>query len=261
MIKAYSLYEGSYSVDKTKVFIPFDPEKDDPKDRPASLFIHVHPFLVETGSGLILLDTGLGHRDENGELLIYSNIKKLGFEPEDVRYVLLSHLHKDHVSGASDLEYEEVSFPNAKYIVQQKEWDETWSSDDMDEDVKRVLEVLEASGQLVKVDGDGDLNAEISYEVTGGHTDFHQVFHIHAEGEHYFFGGDVLPEPEEIFRSFVAKYDVDGKRSRDLRAQYWSEGAPEGWVFLFYHAKSIQIGKSEKKEDGSYKLVDVAPNK
>ena len=62
MVRAYSLYEGSYSVDKSKKFIPFDPKKDDPKDRPGSLFIHVHPFLVETKGGLVLLDTGLGRR-------------------------------------------------------------------------------------------------------------------------------------------------------------------------------------------------------
>lgn len=261
MIKAYSLYEGSYSVDKTKVFIPFDPQKDDPKDRPGSLFIHVHPFLVETASGLALLDTGLGHRNVDGNLLIHSNIRGLGFAPEDVKFVLLSHLHKDHISGAADLEKEEVSFGAAQYVVQGNEWDATWSSKETDDDVKHIMEVIEASGRLVKVEGNGELNQEISYEVTGGHTEFHQAFHIRTGGEHYFFGGDVLPEPEEIFRSFVAKYDVDGKRSRDLRAHYWKVGAPAGWVFLFYHAKSIQIGKSDKREDGTYKLVDVAGSK
>ena len=108
------------------------------------------------------------------------------------------------------------------------------------------------------MDGDGQINEHISYEVNGGHTPYHQAFHIHVGGEHYFFGGDVLPEPEEIFRSFIAKYDYDGRVSRDLRKQYWEEGQAAGWVYLFYHSKSIAIGQGEQKEDGSYKIVDVA---
>src|SRR5690606_28014373 len=83
---AHSLYEGSYSVDTSKKFVPFDPEIHDRKDRPASLFIHVHPFVIETGSGLILLDTGLGFRSTDGEgLLIHENMRRAGLDPADVR--------------------------------------------------------------------------------------------------------------------------------------------------------------------------------
>lgn len=259
MIQAYSLYEGSYSVDVSKVFIPFDPKKDNPKDRPASLFIHVHPFLVETKAGPVILDAGLGHRTDGGELLIHNNIRKLGYEPSDIRYVLLSHLHKDHTGGVVDDKggVSRIAFPNAEYIVQQKEWEAAYSEESASYHTK-VFDVLQRSGNLLLVDGDGVINDEISYEITGGHTEFHQAFHIRTGDEHYFFGGDVVPEPEEIFRSFIAKYDYDGRRARDLRASYWAEGAPEEWVFLFYHSKSIQIGKSEKKEDGTYKIIDVA---
>ncbi|NQD72572.1 MBL fold metallo-hydrolase, partial [Sphingobacterium shayense] len=77
-------------------------------------------------------------------------------------------------------------------------------------------------------------------------------------GEHYFFGGDVLPEPEEIFKNFIAKYDFDGRKARDLRTEYWEQGRENDWVYLFYHSKSIAIGKAEKREDGSFKIVDVA---
>ena len=74
-MQVFTLHEGSYSVDATKKFIPFDPAKDNPKDRPASLFIHVQPFLVKLGSQLILVDTGLGYSDENGKLHLHKNIK------------------------------------------------------------------------------------------------------------------------------------------------------------------------------------------
>ena len=99
MVQVFALKEGSYSVDSTKKFIPFDPEKDDFKSRPGSIFIHVNPFLIKTKDDLILLDTGLGYIGENGELLLYKHIRAAGFDPEDVSLVLMSHLHYDHSGG------------------------------------------------------------------------------------------------------------------------------------------------------------------
>ena len=125
-MQAYSLYEGSFSVDASKKFVPFDPDKHDKKDRPGSLFIHVHPFLVASDNGLILLDTGLGFTDDNGELLLHNNIRKLGYEPNDVRYVLKSHLQKDHASGMVT-ENEgafRLAFPEAEYIIQRGDWED-----------------------------------------------------------------------------------------------------------------------------------------
>ncbi|WP_312138465.1 MBL fold metallo-hydrolase [Sphingobacterium sp.] len=258
MVSAYSLYEGSYSVDKSKKFIPFDPKKDDPKDRPGSLFIHVHPFLVETKAGLVLLDTGLGRRTDDDELMIHASIKKLGFDIEDVRYVLMSHLHKDHANGMVDFKdgTKRVAFPNAEYVIQEQEWEAAFSTESPSYRTD-VFEVLQRSGNLLFVNGDGRLNDEIRYELSGGHSEFHQVFHIGTGEEHFFFGGDELPEPEEIFRNFIAKYDYDGRRAKQLREEYWAAGAPEGWVFLFYHSKSIAIGRPEQREDGTYKIIDA----
>lgn len=256
MSKAYSLYEGSFSVDKTKVFIPFDPQKDDPKDRPGSLFIHVHPFLIDSPDGLIICDAGLGQYDETGELLIVENIKKLGYSPMDVRYVLMSHLHKDHVGGMVDVKQGEVTFPNAVYVIQENEWASV-ISDRSDESLNTIWEVLLNSGKIQFVDGSGKINDGIHFELTGAHTQYHQVFHIYTDESHYFFGGDVLPEPEEIFINYIAKYDLDGRLARDLRKKYWKEGAPENWKFLFYHSKSIVIGTSKEKPDGEYILVGV----
>lgn len=258
MAKAYSLFEGSYSVDASKKFIPFDPKKDDPKDRPASLFVHIHPFLIETEKGLIVLDTGLGLRNENDELVIHANIKKLGFDINDVKYVLMSHLHKDHANGMIDVKdgVKRLSFQNAEYVIQESEWEYAYSTESSSYKTD-VFDVLQRSGNILFVNGSGQLTPEISYEHSGGHCMYHQVFHIQVEGKHYFFGGDELPEPEEIFRSFIAKYDYDGRKARDLRAQYWKEGAPEGWIYLFYHSKNIAVGKPDLKDDGNYRIIDA----
>lgn len=262
MIKAYSLFEGSFSVDSSKQFVPFDDKKDDPKDRPGSLFIHVHPFLIEGSNGLILCDAGLGFRTANDELLIHENIKKLGFQIEDVRYVLLSHLHRDHTGGLVDKKNGDarLAFPNAEHIVQREEWENAYSGKSSSYETT-IFDVLQRSGNLQLVEGVGQVNDEIRYELNGAHTPAHQAFHIKTGDQHYFFGGDVLPEPEEIFRSFIAKYDYDGRLARDLRAQYWLEGQTEDWIYLFYHSKTISIGRPEIKEDGTYKIVDASVQK
>jgi glyoxylase-like metal-dependent hydrolase (beta-lactamase superfamily II) len=260
MIQAYSLFEGSFSVDASKKFVPFDPEKDDPKSRPASLFVHVHPFLIESSNGLILCDAGLGFRTDEDELLIHQNIRKLGFEPEDVKYVLMSHLHKDHTGGLVDFKdgVGRVAFPEAEYIIQRGEWESAYSTESASYRTE-VFDVIQRSGNLTLVEGEGIVNNEIRYEINGGHTEYHQAFHIETGGEHFFFGGDVLPEPEELFKNFIAKYDFDGRASRDKRKEYWEQGAPEGWIYLFYHGKSLAMGLPKLKDDGTYMLVD--PNK
>src|SRR5690606_5690947 len=242
-----------------KVFVPFDPAKDDPLSRKGSIFVHVHPFIIVSENGLILCDTGLGFRNEQDELVLHENIRKLGFEPEDVKCVLMSHLHKDHTGGMVDFKdgVARIAFPNAEYFVQRGEWEYAFSGDNPSYKTE-IFDVIQRSGNLVLLEGDGEIDHQVSYEVNGAHTPFHQVFHIYVGGEHYFFGGDVLPEPEEIFKNFIAKYDFDGRLARDLRKKYWEEGREADWTYLFYHSKSIAIGKGEKKEDGSYKIIDVA---
>jgi glyoxylase-like metal-dependent hydrolase (beta-lactamase superfamily II) len=235
-----------------------DPQIHDVKDRPGSLFVHVHPFLIESGNGLILCDTGLGFRTDDDELLIHANIRKLGFEPDDIKYVLMSHLHRDHTGGMVDFTEGggRVAFPEAEYIIQRGEWEYAYSGVSTSYDTA-IFDVLQRSGNLTLVEGEGTVNNEISYAVNGGHTPYHQAFHIETGGEHFFFGGDVLPEPEELFKNFIAKYDYDGRRARDLRIAYWKQGAPEGWVYLFYHAKTIAIGRPEQRTDGSFKIIDA----
>src|SRR4051794_6138397 len=123
-MKIIPLSEGVFTIDKTKIFVPFDLEDDDLQQRPAgSLLVEVQPFVVVTKKDILLLDTGLGFTS-NGELQIYSNLKKNNIQPNDVTKVLLTHLHKDHAGGVSmkdKLGHYHIAFPNATYYVQEKE--------------------------------------------------------------------------------------------------------------------------------------------
>jgi glyoxylase-like metal-dependent hydrolase (beta-lactamase superfamily II) len=249
-MKIDTLNEGSYSVDATKKFIPFNPETDNFRDRPASLFIHVNPFLVQMDNELMVLDTGLGYKDTRDELIIHQHIRNAGYDPDDVTLVLMSHLHYDH-SGGLVVERNgklEPSFPKAKHIIQRGEW-EFGLSGKSSSYHKEIFEALQGKVNLQLVEGSGVLQPGIRYELSGGHAPNHQVFWLESGGDKFFFGGDELPEPEQLIRKFVAKYDYDGRKAMALREEYGKIAADEGWTCLFYHAKSLTVGKVIHQDD------------
>lgn len=254
-VQVYTLHEGSYSVDATKKFVPFDPAIHSPKDRPASLFIHVQPFLVKINDTLVLLDTGLGYSNEEGKLHLHENIRKAGFKPEDVEMVLMSHLHFDHSGGmVHNVNGKmELSFPDATYVMQRGEWETAFSSTSSSYHTD-IFDFVQRNAQMKLIEGSGQLTDEISYELTGAHCPFHQVFLIESEGDKVFFGGDVLPEPEELIRKFIAKYDFDGRKAMELREEYGQKAAAENWKCLFYHSKSKSQAFVELDED-RFKIV------
>ncbi|MDR6786351.1 glyoxylase-like metal-dependent hydrolase (beta-lactamase superfamily II) [Pedobacter africanus] len=253
-MQVFTLYEGSYSVDASKKFIPFNPETDDPKSRPASLFIHVQPFLVQLKDQLLLLDTGLGYSNDEGQLILHENIRKAGFDPEDVTMVLMSHLHFDHSGGMiHKLDNKiELSFPHANYVVQRGEWEAAFTNPSSSYKTE-IFDFLQRNAQLTFIDGSGQLSEGISYELTGAHTPFHQVFLLDDGVDKVFFGGDVLPEPEELLRKFIAKYDFDGRKAMELREEFGDRAAVENWNCLFYHGKSRATGYVSKTE-GQFKI-------
>ncbi|WP_276090779.1 MBL fold metallo-hydrolase [Pedobacter sp. JY14-1] len=242
-MQVFPLFEGSYSVAADKKFIPFDPVKDNPKDRPASLFVHIQPFLIHTGGSLLLCDTGLGFSGPDGELILHQNIRKAGFDPDDVDLVLMSHLHFDHSGGMVHRQGEdiELSFPHATYVIQQGEWEQAFTSSSSSYRTE-IFDFLQRNAQLSFLEGSGQLTSSISYEFTGAHTPNHQVFLFSEGKEKVFFGGDVLPEPEELLRKFVAKYDYDGRKAMALREEFGQRAISENWNCLFYHGKSRAMG-------------------
>jgi len=243
-MEIFALGEGSYSVDSSKKFIPFDPQTDNYRERPGSLFIHVNPFLVKTSTELIVFDTGLGYKDTRDELILHQHIRNVGFDPDEVTLVLMSHLHYDH-SGGLVVERNgglEPSFPHAEHVIQRGEWD-TAISGKSSSYHKEIFEALKDSVQITFVENSGEFKPGIKYELSGGHCPFHQVFWLDDNGDKCFFGGDELPEPEQLIRKFIAKYDFDGRKSMQLRDEYGKKAAEENYTCLFYHAKSNPVGK------------------
>ena len=69
------LSEGSFTIDKTKLFIPYDENQHELHDRPTgSLLVEIQPFVVVTSKDILLLDTGLGFANADGKLQVHQNL-------------------------------------------------------------------------------------------------------------------------------------------------------------------------------------------
>lgn len=233
----YPLSEGSFTVDKTKLFIPFNEEKDNLQARQkGSLLVEIQPFVVITSGDILLLDTGLGFADQKEKMQIHQNLAKQGLSPGDITKVLLSHLHKDHAGGVTlEGDHSRLSFPNATYYIQERELGLAIEKG-FPSFIPEELNALKDSEQVVLLTEDsGVIDNYIRYEVTAAHSPFHQVFWIRADQQIIFFGGDDAPQLQQMKHRFVAKYDHDGKKAMELRRKWWERGQAEHWTFLFYH--------------------------
>jgi len=247
-MKIIPLSEGAFTIDKTKLFVPFDTGKDDLQQRATgSLLVEVQPFAVVTSEDILLLDTGLGFEQE-GVLQLHKNLMDAGISPSTVTKVLMSHLHKDHAGGISKKDEQtgkhEIAFPNATYYVQQQELAFALEKG-LPSYIPAELECLQTASNVHLLNGNGVIDGYIKYEVTAGHSPFHQVFWIADAGEKIFFGGDDAPQLGQMKNKFVAKYDYDGKKCMQLRQQWWKQGEAENWTFLFYHDIKTPIYKHQ----------------
>lgn len=232
-MKIIPLHEGVYAVDKQKNFKLLA----DKNSIPGTLTMAVCPFLIVLADDVILLDAGLGFVEDG-----ISNIKKLlqenGFETTDITKVLISHLHKDHVSG---LFYESDGamvphFQEAPIYIQRKEFDYALTQKESPSFDHAILESISKLENIVWMDKtSGKITDSISFEMAGGHSPFHQAFWITEDSETAFFGGDNLPQKSYLRFHVAYKTDDDGKKAMSLREKWEKEAKEKHWTVLFYH--------------------------
>jgi glyoxylase-like metal-dependent hydrolase (beta-lactamase superfamily II) len=233
------LSEGAFTVDKSKQFVPFDTSTDNLQQRSTgSLLVEIQPFCIVTANDVIVIDAGLGFKNADGILQIHQNLLDNHINPMEVTKVLMSHLHKDHAGavGMLDdmLQQRFFSFPNATYYVNKQEL--AFALENSTSSYKpEQFSILDGSDKVVLTGDGGTIDGYITYELTGAHSPYHQVFWIKENGQTVFFGGDVAPQLQQMKSRFIAKYDYDGKKCMELRQQWWQQGQQEGWIFLFYH--------------------------
>jgi glyoxylase-like metal-dependent hydrolase (beta-lactamase superfamily II) len=239
MLKITPLSEGTFTIGRDKIFVPFDNNTDKLEDRPiGSLLVEVQPFLVQTDNDNIIVDCGLGFHLPSGELQIHHNLRQLGMEPEDITQVVLSHLHKDHAGGLTYVNKHKeriLSFPNAQYHIYKSEFDYALENNSLSYLADEFRFIEHKSNVNFYEEENGQLTQNIYHEKSGGHCPHHQVLLFTDGKQKAFFGGDEAAQQKQLKVRYVAKYDYDGKLAAQLREQYLERGKKEVWQFMFFH--------------------------
>lgn len=232
-MKIIPIKKGNFIADQSKNFKILEGNQDS-----KGIKMSIQPFLIITKNDYILLDTGVGWKNNEGELIINEVLEKENIQNTQITKVLLSHLHKDHINGTlvrTDSGFES-NFPNSKIYIQKRELDFAFESRGNPSFDFEILEALVQQPNIVWMDDDeGKINNEIYYEVVGGHTPFLQVFKIVENNEIAFYGADNLPQESYLKYHVAYKSDFDGKKAMQLRIEWQKEAIENNWKILLYH--------------------------
>lgn len=234
-MKIIPLKEGNFSTSKTKDFTLLT-EKNFAAAK--GIKMSVTPFLIITEKDVILLDAGIGWKNESGKTVISEILENENIQPEKVTKVLLSHLHKDHIETTITRTESgfKATFPNAEIFIQRREFEYAMQNRDSHSFDFDTLEKLVSLKNIVWMDeNSGSITDEIYFEVVGGHTPFMQVFWTKDGEETVFYGADNLPQESYLKYHLAYKSDFDGRKALELRQKWQKEAVEKRWKILLYH--------------------------
>ena len=202
-------------------------------------------FVVKTPTQNVLVDTGYGpgpHANFGGQKGAYlDNLALAGLKPDDINVVLSTHLHGDHIGWNLNEEgaAPRPRFPNARYVIPQKDWDYFNSSDAAPERiaaVQKYVTPLHDMGKLEIVDGQVDVTPEITTLPSPGHTPGHQCAVITSQGEKGIIVGDLFHNPVQVQQpEWNVGADVDKDKARSTRVAMMDRFAQEGFKVAAPH--------------------------
>lgn len=236
----YPLLEGTFAVSKQKEFVYLN--EIDKKTN--GLILNIRPFLIETDDDLILIDCGIGARNELNSYLI-TKLNASGFSENKITKILISHLHKDHVNGLGYFEEDKfiANFPNAKIYIQEKEMNYALNQNSPSYDTKYLNAIKQLPNVIFLNEYSGKINDQIRFEIVGGHVPFQQVFWISENDEIAFYGADNLPQQSYLKYHAAFKNDLDGVKAMNYRIEWEEFAKKEHWTILFYHGKKTGLKK------------------
>lgn len=241
--------------------------------------------LVEHPDGLVLLDTAVGDKDdakfrdiygiENagdpGPTQLEDAIRAAGFTPEEVRWVINTHLHFDHAGGNTVLDGGRtagrpdgregaaaavppcrLAFPGATYVVQRGELEFARHTNERTRAsyLPANFEPVAAAGRWRLVEGDVEVLPGIAVRVTPGHVPWHQVVLLRDAGETACFLGDLVATTAHLPLPYIMGYDLEPLRTLESKRALLAEAASEGWRLIFEHDPVTAWGWVERRERG-----------
>ena len=251
-------------------------EKRIPADARNRIQLGMRCLLIEHPSGLILIDTGAGNKENekfkdiygvenegaDGATLLEDGLKQIGVTPADIAIVINTHLHFDHAGGNTRTRPDgslEISFPNATYIVRRGEYDyathlnERTAASYFD----RNYVPVETADKIEWVSREKVIVKGVRVIPTPGHTPFHQSILIESAGERAFYLGDLVPTHAHLPLPWIMGYDVEPLVTLETKRRILKQAVDENWLLIFEHDARIPWGRVE--HDGkAYRLKDGA---
>lgn len=205
-------------------------------------------LLIKTPDNNILVDTGVGEKLTGKMKEIYKldqpqnlvqSLKAAGVSPEQIDYVINTHLHFDHCGGNTKSLEENYrpTFPNARYIVQNMEWDDALRPDDRSRSSynKENYLPLEQAGRLVLIEGTSEIVPGVEIIPTPGHTRAHQSVIIKSEGRTAVYLGDVVCITPQIKIPYVTSFDLYPVDLMKTKKELLKKAKDERWLLIFDH--------------------------
>jgi glyoxylase-like metal-dependent hydrolase (beta-lactamase superfamily II) len=242
-------------------------ERRIPADARNRIPLALRCLLIEAPDALVLVDTGIGNKEDERFQSIYGvenagdptrledAIRSAGFSPSDVDLVVLTHLHFDHVGGATRLDPGGSivpAFPRARYVVQQGEFDFSRGANERIRAsyLARNLEPLSAAGLWTRVDGEVEVTRGVRVLPTPGHTPHHQSVLVSSGGETACYLGDVCPTTAHLPLPWIMGYDVEPLVTLETKRALWARAEAEAWTLIFEHDPHVAWGVLHPGERG-----------
>ena len=221
------------------------------------LILAFQSYLIRTPRCTILVDTCVGE-DKNlpyrpswnqRKWPYMDNLRAAGVSPEEIDFVMCTHLHVDHVGWNTQLRDGRwvPTFPNARYLFGKTEYDywkgaiagQDWVRDAFNESVLPIVE----AGRADLVAGDHEIDTGLTLEPAPGHTPGGVILNLRSGGDNAVFTGDMMhhalqvPEPQlsTIFCS-------DPVQSAKTRTAFIESNADTGTLILPAHFPGESVG-------------------
>lgn len=256
-MKIHPLNTGNFKLDGGAMFgvVPKSMwQKTNPADANNMCDWSMRSMLIEDGNKLILIDAGIGDKQSekffshyymHGNDSLMGNLKSLGFSPNDITDVFLTHLHFDHCGGAiqwnKDRTGFEPVFKNAIYWSTENHW--KWATEPNPREKASFLSEnilpLQESGQLKFIERTADFTKNVfeNFDVlfVDGHTESMMIPHIHYQGKTIVFMADLLPSAGHIPLPFVMGYDTRPLITMTEKEKFLNNAVTNNFVLFLEH--------------------------
>lgn len=224
----------------------------------------VNAYLINTGSQLVLVDTGAAglFGPTLGKLI--GNLKAAGYQPEQVDAVVITHMHPDHVGGL--VAGDQRAFPNATVHADQHDADFWLSQAQMEKapaDAKGFFQGAMASlnpyvnaGKFKGFNGDTELVPGIKAQASRGHTPGHSTYVVESKGQKLVLWGDLMHVAAVQFANpaVTIAFDTDSKAAAAQRQKAYADAAKNGYWVAASHLSFPGIGHLRREGKG-YRFV------